>query len=212
MFITLEGLDGSGKTTQFHPLVAWLESQGRRVLALREPGGTEIGERIRDVLHDHKHADMDARAELMLYCASRAQLMSARILPHLEAGGVVVCDRFADSTLAYQGYGRGLDVNFLRQLLHFVTRGRWPDLTLYFEIDSAVSLRRRADGGEWNRMDAESEAFYRRVQVGYAELIAADPARWIRVDATQAPDAVGAEVIARAMEALAKPERRERAD
>ena len=174
--------------------MSWLEGRGHSVLALREPGGTEIGERIRDVLHDHRHADMDARAELMLYCASRAQLMAARILPHLERGGVVVCDRFADSTLAYQGYGRGLDVGFLRQLLEFVTRGRWPDLTLYFDIDASASLRRRAQGGEWNRMDAESEAFYRRVQAGYAALIAAEPARWARVDAAQSREAVGAAV------------------
>ena len=195
MFITLEGLDGSGKTTQFQPLVAWLESRGHAVLALREPGGTEIGERIREVLHDHRHTDMDARAELMLYCASRAQLMAARVLPHLERGGVVVCDRFADSTLAYQGYGRGLDVVFLRQLLDFVTRGRWPDLTGDVDSDAAASLRRRAQGGEWNRMDAESEAFYRRVEAGYAALIAAEPRRWARVDATLAPAAVGAAVV-----------------
>ena len=194
MFITLEGLDGSGKTTQFQPLLSWLEGRGHSVLALREPGGTEIGERIRDVLHDHRHADMDARAELMLYCASRAQLMAARILPHLERGGVVVCDRFADSTLAYQGYGRGLDVGFLRQLLEFVTRGRWPDLTLYFDIDASASLRRRAQGGEWNRMDAESEAFYRRVQDGYAALIAAELGGGARVDAAQSREAVGAAV------------------
>ena len=208
MFITLEGLDGSGKTTQFQPLLSWLEGRGHSVLALREPGGTEIGERIRDVLHDHRHADMDARAELMLYCASRAQLMAARILPHLERGGVVVCDRFADSTLAYQGYGRGLDVGFLRQLLEFVTRGRWPDLTLYFDIDASASLRRRAQGGEWNRMDAESEAFYRRVQAGYAALIAAEPARWARVDAAQSREAVGAAVRQRVDIAWATVRRR----
>jgi dTMP kinase len=194
MFITLEGLDGSGKTTQFQPLVSWLSAAGHKVLALREPGGTEIGERIRDVLHDHRHSDMDARAELMLYCASRAQLMAGRILPHLEQGGIVVCDRFADSTLAYQGFGRGLDVVFLRQLLDFVTRGRWPDLTIYFDIDAGASLRRRAQGGEWNRMDAESEAFYRRVQAGYARLIADEPSRWARVDASMSVDAVGAAV------------------
>ena len=194
MFITLEGLDGSGKTTQFQPLVSWLEGRGHAVLGLREPGGTEIGERIREVLHDHRHVDMDARAELMLYCASRAQLMATRILPHLERGGMVVCDRFADSTLAYQGYGRGLEVGFLRELLGFVTRGRWPDLTLYFDIDASASLRRRAQGGEWNRMDAESEAFYRRVQAGYASLIAAEPLRWAQVDASMSMEAVGAAV------------------
>lgn len=203
MFITLEGLDGSGKTTQFRPLVDWLTARGCDVLAVREPGGTDIGERIRDALHDHRHADMDARTELLLYCASRAQLMARRILPHLERGGVVVCDRFADSTLAYQGYGRGLDTAFLRGLLDFVTRGRWPDLTVFFDIDAASALRRRAGGGEWNRMDAENEAFYRRVAAGYAALMDAEPRRWKRVDATLAPAAVSAQVLAVVEAALA---------
>ncbi|MBX7214739.1 MAG: dTMP kinase [Thermoflexales bacterium] len=202
MFITLEGLDGSGKTTQFTLLVEWLRGHGRDVLALREPGGTEIGERVREVLHDHKHADMDARAELLLYCASRAQLVAARILPHLASGGVVICDRFADSTLAYQGYGRGLEIGFLRQLLDFATRGRWPDLTLFFDIDAATSLQRRAGGGEWNRMDAESEAFYRRVEAGYRALMAGDPARWARIDAAQSREAVQAAIRARINQAL----------
>ena len=190
MFISLEGLDGSGKTTQFHRLVEALRARGQDVLALREPGGTAIGEQVREILHDHKHADMDARAELLLYCASRAQLMAQRILPQLASGGIVVCDRFADSTLAYQGYGRGLDLNLLRTLLNFATQGVRPNLTVYFDVPVDVGLARRAKGEEFNRMDAQSVEFYRRVEAGYRELMLAEPERWCSVDATQPIDGV----------------------
>jgi dTMP kinase len=185
MFISLEGLDGSGKTTQFGRLAAALRERGCDVLALREPGGTAIGEQVRDILHDHTHAEMDARAELLLYCASRAQLVAQRIQPHLQRGGVVVCDRFADSTLAYQGYGRGLELNLLRSLLNFATHGVKPNLTLYFDVPVDVGLARRAKGEEFNRMDAQSIEFYRRVEAGYRELTLAEPERWCVVDATQ---------------------------
>jgi len=142
MFISLEGPDGSGKTTQLRRLAAWLKEQGRDVLQVREPGGTALGEAVREILLQGRGA-MDARAELLLFCASRAQLVSESILPHLDAGGVVLCDRFADSTLAYQGYGRGLDIALLRTLLDFATRRRWPDLTLYFDIEAEAALARR---------------------------------------------------------------------
>jgi dTMP kinase len=190
LFISLEGLDGSGKTTQFHRLVEALRARGCDVLALREPGGTAIGEQVRDILHDHKHAEMDARAELLLYCASRAQLIAQRIQPHLQSGGVVVCDRFADTTLAYQGYGRGLEMSLLRILLSFATHGEKPDMTLYFEVPVEISLARRAKGEEFNRMDAQSIEFYRRAAQGYRELVLAEPERWCVVDATQSIDVV----------------------
>ena len=195
MFISLEGLDGSGKTTQFHRLAEALRGRGRDVLALREPGGTAIGEQVRDILHDHKHTDMDARAELLLYCASRAQLMAQRIQPHLQSGGVVVCDRFADSTLAYQGYGRGLELNLLRALLSFATHDISPSLTLYFEVPVDVGLARRAKGEEFNRMDAQSLEFYQRVEAGYRTLVLAEPGRWCVVDATQPIDDVTANML-----------------
>lgn len=183
MFITLEGPDGSGKTTQFHRLSEWLRGRGCNVLALREPGGTAIGEAVREVLLHHRgDVSMDPRAELLLFCASRAQLVAERIEPHLRAGGVVVCDRFADSTLAYQGYGRGLDLALLRSLLAFATRGISPDLTLYFDVAPEIGLQRRAQGGDVNRLDAESLEFHRRVRQGYVELMAADATRWSRID------------------------------
>lgn len=183
VFITLEGPDGSGKTTQFHRLNEWLRGRGCDVLALREPGGTAIGEAVREVLLHHRgDASMDARAELLLFCASRAQLVAERIEPHLRAGGVVLCDRFSDSTLAYQGYGRGLDLAVLGSLLAFATRGISPDLTLYFDVAPEIGLQRRAQDGGVNRLDAESLEFHRRVRQGYVELMAADATRWVRID------------------------------
>ncbi len=191
VFITLEGPDGSGKTTQFHRLSEWLRGRGCDVLALREPGGTAIGEAVREVLLHHRgDVSMDARAELLLFCASRAQLVAERIEPHLRGGGVVLCDRFADSTLAYQGYGRGLDLAVLRSLLAFATRGIGPDLTLYFDVAPEIGLQRRAQGGGVNRLDAEALDFHRRVRQGYVELMASDATRWVRIDGAAPLDEV----------------------
>jgi dTMP kinase len=191
MFITLEGGDGSGKTTQFRLLQDWLRQQGRDVLALREPGGTAIGEAVRDVLLHHKAgAAMHANTELLLFCASRAQLVAERIKPHLAGGGIVLCDRFADSTLAYQGYGRGLDLVMLRTILAFATQGLQPDLTLYFDVDPVIGLSRRASGGDVNRLDAEPSEFHTRVRRGYVMLADSDPNRWRVIDGNAAVSAV----------------------
>lgn len=195
MFISFEGLDGSGKTTQVQRLASWLRTRGRDVVQLREPGGTRIGDAVRHILHDRANANMDARAELLLYCASRAQLITEQVQPRMADGAVVLSDRFADSTLAYQGYGRGLDLTFLRALLDFATRGIKPDLTLYFDVDPERALQRRlSSGGEVNRLDAEAMDFHQRVRAGYQALIALEPARWVTVDAAQAPDHVAAQV------------------
>jgi dTMP kinase len=192
MFISFEGPDGSGKTTQLRRLAAWLTQQDRDVLTVREPGGTVLGESVRDILLHGRGSAMDARAELLLFCASRAQLVTESILPKLAAGGVVLCDRFADSTLAYQGYGRGLDLELLRAILDFATRGRWPDLTIYFDLDVEVALARRAADGEVNRLDAESIEFHRRVRAGYLALAQRDPDRWVTIDARMPADDVEA--------------------
>src|SRR5262249_45698290 len=186
VFITFEGPDGSGKTTQIHLLADHLTERGYNVLHLREPGGTAIGDQIRHILHDMKNQAMDARAELLLYSASRAQLVAQTIRPHLAAGGIAICDRFADSTMAYQGYGRGLDLDQLRQITLFATGGLTPDLTLYLDIDPEIGLaRRHAEGEQWNRMDALEIEFHHRVRNGYMRLIAAEPGRWIKIDAAQ---------------------------
>ncbi len=195
MFISFEGLDGSGKTTQIQRLAVWLRTHHRHVLTLREPGGTKIGDAIRAILHDRNHSNMDPRTELLLYCASRAQLIAEQVQPYLNGGGIVLSDRFADSTLAYQGYGRGLDLDFLRSLLDFTTRGVKPDLTLYFDVEPERALQRRmASGAEINRIDVETIEFHQRVRDGYHQLIAQEPERWQLIDASATPDQVAAQV------------------
>jgi dTMP kinase len=184
MFITLEGPDGSGKTTQARLLVEHLRAQGCRALLTREPGGTAIGNRIREVLHDPANTAMQPVAEALLYSAARAQLVEEVIRPHLARGGVVVCDRYSDSTLAYQGYGRGLDLETLHAIQRFATGGLRPDLTLLLDLDADEGLRRRqTSGGEWNRMDQLAVEIHRRVRAGYLALAALDPDRWVTLDA-----------------------------
>jgi dTMP kinase len=196
-FITLEGPDGSGKTTQAHLLVEWLRDQGHDALLTREPGGTGIGDQIRGVLHDASNRAMSPGTEFLLYSASRAQHVSQLILPSLEAGKIVISDRYADSSLAYQGYGRGLDLEVLHTITVFATRGLKPDLTLYFDIAPGEGLQRRLlSGEEWNRMDSEALAFHRRVRAGYWELIGAEPERWEVIKANRPVEEVQAHVRA----------------
>lgn len=183
LFVTLEGPEGSGKSTQLPLLVRWLEQEGYGVLHTREPGGTPISERIRDLLHDPAHTEMTARAEILLYSAARAQHVEERIRPALEEGRIVLCDRFFDSTYAYQGYGRGLSLEDLRTITRFATGGLVPDVTLYLDLEPEVGLgRRRQGGGEMNRLDREALDFHRRVRLGYLKLAAVEPDRWITLD------------------------------
>lgn len=188
-FITFEGPDGSGKSTQCRLLADRLAAAGYQLLCTREPGGTPISEQIRAVLHDLGNRAMQPRAEILLYSAARAQLVGQALLPHLAAGGVVLCDRFFDSTLAYQGYGHGLDLAVLRQITAFATQNLKPDLTLLLDLDAAAGLARRQQGGvEWNRLDDYALAFHQRVRAGYLALAAAEPERWAVLDATLATD------------------------
>jgi dTMP kinase len=194
-FITFEGPDGSGKTTQIRRLAEWLGAQGADVLLTREPGGTEISEQIRAVLHDLKNKAMQPRAEILLYSAARAQLVAEKIRPHLAKGGIVLSDRYADSTLAYQGYGHGLELEALRLITAFATDRLRPDLTLLFDVDAETGLRRRqSGGGEWNRLDDYALAFHQRVRAGYLELAQAEPDRWVTLDAGQDVARLEAEV------------------
>ncbi len=190
MFITLEGPDGSGKTSHIKPLAEWLTLLGYKVFTTREPGGTPIGEEIREVIHDLKHTDMHWRAETLLYQATRAQLVEQVIRPKLQDGFIGISDRYIDSTLAYQGCGHQQNLDEIRTLVNYATGGLMPDLTILLDIDVKVGLQRRADSDEWNRLDAYDSEFHQRVRNGYLQFAKEEPSRWIVVDANQNWEAV----------------------
>lgn len=195
MFVTFEGPEGSGKTSQVRLLAEFLRAQGIAVLATREPGGTRIGDQIRACLHDVANREMTPEAEVLLYSASRAQLVAEVIRPALAAGQVVLCDRFFDSTMAYQGYGRSLNRQQLQQITQFATGGLVPHLTFLLDIDVTRGLARRiANAAEMNRLDLEQISFHERVRQGYHALAQADTARWLIVDADRHPEVVQAEL------------------
>ncbi len=205
MFITFEGPEGSGKTRQAAALADFLRQQGYEVLLTREPGGTQIGDQIRAILSDLKNVAMRPRTETLLFQASRAQLVEEVIRPRLEKGDLVLSDRYADSTLAYQGYGHCFNLDELRALIRFATGGLSPDLTLLLDIDVETGLRRKVSGGEWNRLDAYDLEFHRRVRSGFLELARQEPQRWVLIDAGQPPDAVQAAVREVVMQRLPAP-------
>ncbi|MFN2254206.1 MAG: dTMP kinase [Candidatus Promineifilaceae bacterium] len=191
MFITLEGPEGSGKSTQALMLAQFLSDNGFSVVTTREPGGTSIGHQIRGVLHDVANEEMESETEFLLYSASRAQLVREVIRPALLESKVVLCDRYADSSIAYQGYGRGLDLETLLAVTEFATGGLVPDLTLLLDIDVEQGLSRRIDGDEeMNRLDLQEIAFHQRVREGYHQLAAAGPERWVLVDAGRRPEEI----------------------
>ena len=194
-FITLEGPDGSGKTRQAKLLSQRLGSLDFDVVLTREPGGTEISEQIRQVLTSLDNTLMNPRAEFLLFSASRAQHVHERIRPHLESGGVVICDRFFDASLAYQGYGHRLDLETLRVITSFATQGLMPDLTFLLDLPVEQGLHRREQGGNWNRLDAYDLEFHRRVQKGYLALAKSEPERWVTIDGLQSVDQVHAEIM-----------------
>ena len=194
LFVTFEGGEGSGKSTQLARLADRLHAAGNDPLVVREPGGTPLAEGIRALLLDPAYAP-GAVSEALLMVAARADLVAARLKPALESGRIVLCDRYGDSTLAYQGGGRGLDAARLAEWNRFATGGLVPDLTLLFDLPPRVGLARRAEAaGTPNRLDLESEAFHGRVRERYLELAAASPARFVVLDATIEPEALAARV------------------
>lgn len=216
MFITFEGPDGSGKTTQICALYEYLQARHLPVLVTREPGGTPIGDEIRGVLLSPDNSDMLPSAEILLFSASRAQLVGQVIRPALIAGTIVICDRFADSTLAYQGYGHQLDLLALRAITNFATGGLTPDLTIYLDLSVEEGLKRklsaRSQGrGEWNRLDQQNLEFHQRVRDGYLALIAEEPERWLVIDASQAEAEIQSKIRAQVDQLLRGQARREKA-
>ncbi len=204
LFITFEGPDGSGKSTQIGLLSATLTAAGYDVLTVREPGGTAISEQIRDVVHSLRNREMSDRAECLLYNAARAQLVDQLILPHLQRGGMVLSDRYADSTLAYQGYGRGLNLSAVRSVIAFATNQLKPDVTFYLDLEVEEGIeRRKHGGGEWNRLDDQTLEFHRRVRAGYLQMVSEEPDRWVCIDAAREVEVIQADIRAEVEKKLA---------
>lgn len=198
-FITFEGPEGGGKSTQVQTLAEWLRKQGKKVVVTREPGGTRMSELIRALVRDEMEDPPVTRCEVLLFLAARAQVVSQVIRPALAHGEWVVCDRFADSTFAYQGYGRGIDVQLLKNFNDFVTEGLVPDLTILLDVPPEVSRTRlaarqasTADTGD--RIEAAGEMFHRRLREGFLDLAKAEPKRFSVIDASKSIEKVAAAV------------------
>ncbi|WP_049509512.1 dTMP kinase [Streptococcus pseudopneumoniae] len=190
--VSLEGPEGAGKTSVLEALIPILEDRGVEVLTTREPGGVLIGEKIREVILDPSHTEMDPKTELLLYIASRRQHLVEKVLPALAAGKLVIMDRFIDSSVAYQGFGRGLDIDAIDWLNEFATDGLKPDLTLYFDIEVEEGLARIAANSnrEVNRLDMEGLDLHRKVRQGYLSLIEREGNRIEKIDASLPLDQV----------------------
>ncbi len=223
LFITFEGVEGSGKSSQARLLYQRLQERDYPVILTREPGGTRISELIRRILTDLQHTEMASTTETLLFAAARAQLVNELIRPYLETGSIVLCDRYADSTYAYQGYGLGRDMEELHTLTQIATGGLTPDVTIYLDLPAEVGLERKQQGKqayessrqayheqqtsakmaahnplrtplEWNRLDARDIAYHKRVEDGFRELMQQEPDRWRRFDAQQPMQTILAEI------------------
>lgn len=193
MFITLEGIDGAGKSSHLERIAVRVKRLGRELVQTREPGGSPLAEALREQI---LHAPMDALTESLLIFAARRDHLLTVIEPALARGAVVVCDRFTDATFAYQGHGRGFDLDVLQTLSSWVQQGREPDLTLWFDLDPAEAARRLSAARVPDRFEREPRAFFSAVAAGYAERAAAAPQRFVRIDAAQPIDTVAAAVNA----------------
>ena len=205
LWITLEGGDGSGKTTQATLLEQWLREQGRSVVRTREPGGTEVGVLIRDIVLHHR-GDIAPRAEALLYAADRAHHVATLVRPALARGEVVIQDRYLDSSVAYQGAGRVLDGGEIRDLSLWAAEGALPDVTVLLDVDPATA-RERLDAADkpFDRLEAEKSAFHERVRAAFLALVDAEPKRFLVVDATQPIDEIADAIRTRVSERLSTP-------
>lgn len=194
LFITMEGTDGSGKTTQLGFIRDYLKARGCNVLFTREPGGTGISESIRSVILDTGHTGMDSHTEMFLYAAARAQLVAETIRPSLESGIIVICDRYVDSTYAYQGYGRGISMDTLEKVNSIAIAGVMPDVTFFLDIDPETALKRRMAATASDRMENEEIEFHKRVYNGYLKLVGKYPERIRRIDGRRPTDVIWTDV------------------
>ena len=194
-FITFEGGEGSGKTSAIKAILPHLEERGYKFILTREPGGTPIAEEIRNVILSMKSEGMDGRSEALLYAASRREHLQKKVIPNLNNGVNVLCDRYIDSSLAYQGHARGLGIDDILKINMFATENEWPDLTIFFDIEPEEGLARIAknENREVNRLDIEKIEFHKSVREGYLELLKRYPNRIKRIDASQPREVVAAE-------------------
>ncbi|WP_368658261.1 dTMP kinase [Metabacillus halosaccharovorans] len=195
-FITFEGPEGAGKTSVLELLMTELSGTEMEMIFTREPGGIHISEKIREVILNKEHTEMDSRTEALLYAAARRQHLVERVVPAIESGKIVFCDRFIDSSLAYQGYARGLGIEEVLSINEFAINGLMPDLTFYFKIDPKVGLQRisKSSEREKNRLDLEELSFHQKVQKGYEKVIAMFPERIVVIDAEKSLEEVVGEV------------------
>ncbi|PGS49515.1 dTMP kinase [Bacillus sp. AFS041924] len=186
LFITFEGPEGAGKTTIIHMVSEELRNRGVNFISTREPGGIRIAESIRNIILNTENVEMDKRTEALLYAAARRQHLAEKVIPALEEGKIVLCDRFVDSSLAYQGVGRGIGIDEIYNINQFAIDGLMPDLTIYFDLDPKIGLKRvhQADEREVNRLDLEELDFHLKVQSGYAEIMKREPGRFKKIDAS----------------------------
>lgn len=197
-FITVEGPEGAGKTTAIEQLMKQLGSLGIEVVLTREPGGIEIAEKIREVILNKNHTAMDGRTEALLYAAARRQHLVEKVVPALQKGKVVLCDRFIDSSLAYQGHARGLGIDEVLSINEFAIQDTWPDLTLLFDVAPEIGLQRITanSGREQNRLDMEKLPFHQKVYEGYQEVLRRYPDRIVKINAANGPEEVVADALA----------------
>lgn len=194
-FITVEGTDGAGKSTQIELLVKYLQNNGFEVVVTREPGGTSISEKIREIILDVENGEMSDITEALLYAASRAQHISQKIKPAVEAGKVVICDRFVDSSIAYQGYARGLKMSLIEDVNRYAVDGMIPDMTLFFDIKPEIGIARKKNVQSLDRIEKEALDFHYKVYNGYKELLEKYPQRIKRIDAEKNVEEVHAKVV-----------------
>jgi len=204
IFISFEGIEGSGKTIQARLLDEFLRKKGYTVVLTEEPGGTQIGLKIRELLLSVEHQEMTSVAELMLYNASRAQLIKEVILPTIKKGAIVITDRFNDSTVAYQGYGRGIDLNLIDSIDRIVTAGLKPDITILLDLNVEVGLKRNRGIHKADRLELEDKAFHKKVRNGYLEIAGKEPERIKLIDASKSIEEIHGEIVSIVMNFIGK--------